>query len=328
MLRVLQDFGWRRAPAPLLAAALLWFCCAAPAFAESLRVGKAVAENFGFVPLDVGVAEGMFKTEGIEIEAFDFTGGAKQQQALAAGSIDIALGAGTDMAFIVKGAPELAIASITASPIFLGIMVGQDSTVKSTDDLKGKRIGVTSPGSLTLWLVEELNRVKGWGNDGAVPVVIGGAIAIEIAALKTHQIDASMGATANGYSLEEQKIGRLVAPVSEYVGDIELFTILASTSVIRERPESVRRFLKAWYASVAFMKSHKPETVTIARKVSGFSHTVEEREYDLLMRHFSTDGRFKPKALEKLRAIFSDLKVVDGPLDLSKLTTEQYLPKM
>ena len=316
-----------RGSTPALFAVALLSLCAMRADAEPLRVGKAVAENFGFIPLDVGIAAGIFKREGLEIEPFNFTGGAKQQQAITAGSIDIALGAGTDIGFVVKGAPEIAIASISSSPVFLGFNVAADSGIRTPDDLKGKKIGVTSPGSLTYWLVQEFDRVKGWGSDGAVPVVIGGQIATETAAIKTHQVDGILGSAGVGYTFEAEKIGRLLLSCSEYVGELEFFTTLASTSIIKEHPDAVRRFLKGWYESIAYMKSHKAETVAIAVKVIGFSPEVEAREYDLEMSHMSTDGRFRPKAVEKLRAIFKDLKVVDAPLDLSKLTTEQFLPK-
>jgi NMT1/THI5 like len=88
--------------------------------------------------LDVGIAQGFFAKAGLEIDAINFGGGAKQQQALIAGAIDIALGGGTDMAFIAKGAPEIPIATITEEPGFLGISIGAPSTARSADDLKGK----------------------------------------------------------------------------------------------------------------------------------------------------------------------------------------------
>jgi hypothetical protein len=75
------------------------------------------------------------------------------------------------------------------------------------------------------------------------------------------------------------------------------------------------------------MKTHKNETVSIGSKVTGLSQNVEEHEYDLLMPHFSTDGKFKPNALERLRAIFADLKITDGPPDFATLTTERFLAK-
>jgi hypothetical protein len=45
-----------------------------------------------------------------------------------------------------------------------------------------------------------------------------------------------------------------------------------------------------------------------------------------LIANFSNDGKFAPAALETLRASFVALKSVDGPIDMSKLYTEKYLP--
>jgi NitT/TauT family transport system substrate-binding protein len=56
---------------------------------DKLRVGKAVAEAFAFLPLDVGVRQGIFKRHGLDVEITAFGGGARLQQALAADSIDI-----------------------------------------------------------------------------------------------------------------------------------------------------------------------------------------------------------------------------------------------
>lgn len=313
--------------APLAAALLASALAAAPASAETLRVGKAVV-NFGFVPVDVGKSQGIFNKYGLDLDEYDFTGGTKLQQALNAGSIDIALSGGTDLAFVVKGAPELAVGSITSSPGFLGITVGSDSGITSVAGLKGKKIGVTGTGSLTYWLVEELNRVNGWTSDGATPVAIGGATAIQNAALKTHQVDGFLANTGAGFWLEEQGTARFLVPASAYEGNFELFTIFASTAIIDKDPDGVRRFLKGWYESIAYMRSHKDEAVGITSKITGFSTSVESREYDLLMKDFSTDGRFNPRALERLRTIFADLKVLDGPVDFAKLTTEKFLPEV
>ncbi len=301
---------------------------AAPARAETLRVGKVVAQNFGFVPLNVGVAQGYFKRQGLEISETDFGGGAKQQQAVTAGAIDIAIGGGTDMAFIAKGVPDIAVAAITTSPAFMGFIVGADSTARSADDLKGKKIGVTTAGSLTKWLVDELNRVKGWGAAGAVPIAIGGQLSAEVAALKTHEVDAFVDAPAIGYQLETEHAGRLLFPISDYVHAFDLFIIYATDPLVKNNPDAIRRFLKAWFETVAFMKTHKAETVEIARKITGFSKEVEEREYDLLMPQFSADGKFDRQGLAKLEASFTDLGILTSAPDMSKLYTEKFLPKM
>ncbi len=126
----------------------------ARAAGEKLRVGKAVVENVGFIPLDVGMEHGIFAKHGIEVEELNFAGGAKLAQAMTAGAVDISLSAGPDMQFVAKGAPEIAIGSIAESPSFMAYVVGANSPVRTIDDLRGKRVGITSPGSLTDWLAD------------------------------------------------------------------------------------------------------------------------------------------------------------------------------
>lgn len=296
--------------------------------ADKLRVGKSVVEVFGYIPLDVGMRYGTFAKQGLEIEEINFTGGAKLTQALTAGAVDIALTGGAEMAFVAKGAPEIAIASITDSPAFMGINVGINSTAHTLDDLKGKRMGVTSIGTLTSWLVDELNRVKGWtGNDSAISIAIGGEPAAGLAALKTGQIDAVISSPAGGYQLEEQHAGRPLVDVSSYVKQLELFVIFASTAIVQQNPGAVRRFLKGWYDAVAFMRSHKAETVATTTAVIGYSPDVSARVYDRLVSQFSTNGKFSPQGLQKLFSSFADLNQIDKSVDTSKLYTEAYLPR-
>jgi NitT/TauT family transport system substrate-binding protein len=151
----------------LIAAVLLLAASALPSApgataAETLRVGKAVAEAFSFVPLDIGMRKGFFAKQGLDIESIAFTGDARMQQAMASDSLDIALGSGPAMAFIVKGAPIKAVAAMAGPPLLLAILVRPDGP-KSAADLKGKKISVSTAGSLTYWLVSETSRRQGWG---------------------------------------------------------------------------------------------------------------------------------------------------------------------
>ncbi len=296
--------------------------------AQKLRVGKAVIENPGFLPLDVGMRHGIFAKAGLEIEELNFTGGAKVAQALAAGAVDISLSGGPDMAFTAKGAPQIAIATITSSTAFMGISVGLQSTARNADDLRGKRIGVTSSGSLTYWLVEELNRVKGWTaeNDRAIPITVSGSPNAGFAAIKSGAVDASVGSVEVGYQLEEQQAGRLLLRISDYVATLELFVIFASTQLIQQNPDAVRRFLRGWFDTIAFMSSHKAETTQTMSDVIGFSAALASRSYDSLMPKFSTSGRFEPRALETLKASFIDLKLLDEKADMARLYNDSFLP--
>lgn len=296
--------------------------------ADTLRVGKAVAENFGYTPLDVGMAQGIFAKHGLDIMVVNFTGGAKIAQAMAAGAVDISLSAGPDMQFVAKGAPEIAIASITESPVFMGLCIGKDSPVKSLDALKAQQIGIASLGSLTEWLVDELNRVKAWSDDDrAKPVVVGGSTAASLAALKTKLVAASLSATQTGFLLEERGDGSLLADCGQYVGPFELFTTFASTALTQQNPDAVRRFLAGWYETVDYMKGHKDEVVPLCAKAMTYPPTVAARAYDVFMPKMSTDGRLRPEAIAALKTSFADLKSIEGPVDMTKLYTEAYLPK-
>ena len=155
--------------------------------AETLRVGKAVPEAFSFVPLDIGMRKGFFANNGLEIESIAFTGDARMQQAMASDSLDVALGSGPAMAFIVKGAPIKAVAAMAGPPLLLAIVVRPDGP-KTAAELKGKKISVSTAGSLTYWLVSETSRRQGWGPKG-IEIAPMGALPGQIAAMKRGDID-------------------------------------------------------------------------------------------------------------------------------------------
>jgi ABC-type nitrate/sulfonate/bicarbonate transport system substrate-binding protein len=299
----------------------------ARAATTKLRVGKAVAEVYGYVPLDLGMKYGIFAKNGIEIEEIIFAGGTKMAQAVVAGAVDIALSSGPEMALIAKGAPEIAVATICESPAFMGISVGSGFKGNGIDSLKGKKVGITTSGSLTDWLVQALNIAKGWkGAEAAVAVPVGGSPKAAFAALKTGEIDADVGGTSTGYQLEENHAGRLLIDCETYVKSIELFTIFATTAIVAQNPDAVRRFLKGWFESVVYMKKHRAETTPVAARVTGYTTGVAERMYDTLIDKFSTTGRFDPQALATLRSSWIDMKKVDPSINIAKLYTEKFLP--
>src|ERR1700730_13182045 len=142
--------------------------------AETLRVGKAVPFAWTFTPLDVGIETGQFAKQGLDIEASAFGGDAKLQQALTAGGLHVGIGSGPGMAFMAKGAPVKAVAAMAGIPTSMAVMVSYNSPIKTVDDLKGKRIGVTTVGSLTDWIGKRIGVLKGWGSRGIDIVAIGG----------------------------------------------------------------------------------------------------------------------------------------------------------
>jgi ABC-type nitrate/sulfonate/bicarbonate transport system substrate-binding protein len=96
--------------------------------------------------------------------------------------------------------------------------------------------------------------------------------------------------------------------------------------VIETAPESVRAFLAGWIETIAFIRTHKEETVTIERKITGYPESVMAREYDLTIGMFTKDCRFDAPSLATLSRTFVELHLLSKAPDMSKLYSEAYLP--
>jgi ABC-type nitrate/sulfonate/bicarbonate transport system substrate-binding protein len=307
----------------LLAAAVL---AATAATAETLRVGKAGREAFSFVPIDIGVRTGIFKRHGLDVEIANFGGDAKLQQAMAADGIDIALGSGPGLAFIVKGSPVKGIAAMAGPPLLFALVVRNDDTIKTVDDLKGRKIGVSTVGSVTSWIISEVSRQRGWGVDGITQVPIG-ENASRVAAVRSKALDGCIVDIASALNYAQRGDGRILLRFNDLVKDFILHVIFATDKAIAAKPEALRGFLSGWFETIAFMRKDKAKSVEIATQVMGTDAATADKIYDELMPMFSDTGRFDPKALAVLRRSFVEMKTLPEEPDMSKLYTEAFLPK-
>jgi NitT/TauT family transport system substrate-binding protein len=297
--------------------------CATAQAAETLRVAKAVPEAFSFTPLDIGMRKGFFQKNGLEIQESAFAGDAKLQQAMASNSIDIGIGSGPALAFIVKGAPVKGVADMAGPPLLLAIVVRPDGP-KTVADLKGKKISVSTAGSLTYWLVSETSRRQGWGPNG-IEIEPMGAMAGQIAALRRGDIDGVITDISSAYDLEQKGQARILVRF-DYLTDFITHVIFATDTLIARRPDAIRAFLKGWFATIAFVRANKAESVAIAAQVLQKDPDIISRTYDDVMPMFSADGRFNQKGLAVLAKSFVDLHTLPAEPDMSKLYTEAFLP--
>jgi len=291
--------------------------------AETLRVGKAVPEAFSFTPVDVGIRKDIFRKNGLEIEETAFAGDAKLQQAMTSDSLDIGIGSGPALAFIVKGSPIKGVAAMAGPPLLLAIVVRPDGA-KTVADLKGKRISVSTAGSLTYWLVSETARRQGWGPNG-IDIQPMGAMAGQIAALMRGDIDGAIMDLANAYELEKKGQGRILVRFGDFKEFIT-HIIFATDKLIATRPDPIRKFLAGWFETIAYMRAHKTETVEIDTQVLQKDAEVVSRTYDDVMPMFSDDGKFDPKGLATLARSFVELHTLPEEPDMGKLYTEAFLP--
>jgi ABC-type nitrate/sulfonate/bicarbonate transport system substrate-binding protein len=312
--------------AAAVAAALVAAFTTTSTCAETLRVGKAGREAFSFVPADVGQRTGIFKKHGVDIEISGFGGDARIQQAMAADGIDIALGSGPGLAFIVKGSPVKGIAAMAGPPLLFALVVRNDDSIKSADDLKGRKVGVSTVGSVTSWIISEVSRQQGWGHDGMTQVPIGDD-ANRIAAVKTKSIDAAIVNLAQALNFVQRGEGKVLLRFGELVKDFHIHVIFATDKAIAQKPNALRGFLAGWLETIAFMRKNQRETAEIAGDVMGTDGPTTNGIYAELMPMFSDTGRFDPKALAVLRKSFVEMKTLPEEPDMSRLINEAFLPR-
>jgi ABC-type nitrate/sulfonate/bicarbonate transport system substrate-binding protein len=293
--------------------------------ADQLRVAKGASRAFSFMILDVGIEAGIFKKYDLDIEASSIDGAARLHQAMVANSIDIALGAGTDIAFIAKGSPEKGVGVMATEPLNMALVVRADGPIKTTADLKAKTIGVTTVGSLTDWFARQINYREGWKDADAVKIAALGSADGTRSALIAGNIDALVGSLETGYALEGEKRGRVLFAFGEFVKPFITHAIYATDTLAAKDPDALRRFLKGWYQAVAFAQQNKPETVRITRPLTNLPQDQAERIYDVEMPMFPTDGHYDPKALAVVVQSLVDTGQMDAKTNVKSLITEQYL---
>lgn len=290
---------------------------------DVVRVGVP-SQGLVFSPLVLGQEAGLFARQGIQVDRQLFSGASKLTQSLTVGATDIALSGSTDVAFAVKGTPEKLVAAVTTKALTLGVLVGPD--IKTVDDLRGKHIGVTQTGTITYWLAKQLAFSHGWGVDGIVPVPVGGMTSSQIAGLVSGVAQAVIADSSIGFELEAQGRGRLLMTCDTYVPDFLTIAMFAQTELMQQHPEVLRRFLRGWLDTIAYFLANKDHAVKVASETAGLQLGVMNASYDLVYPQWSKDGRFTQVQLAKLDKALVDIGLLESEADLSKVTTQEFLP--
>lgn len=146
---------------------------------------------FYYLPLTIAEQLGYFKAEGLDVSIYDFAGGSRALQAVVGGSADVVSGAFEHtIAMQHKGQPMRAFVLQGAAPqIVLGYNPKTLPNYKSLADLKGKKIGVTAPGSSTHIMLNFV-LAKAGIKPSEVSIIGVGAGSGAVAAMRAGQIDA------------------------------------------------------------------------------------------------------------------------------------------
>ena len=187
---------FRRTLIRAAALACLAATCATPALAQQ-KVGSAtisVVPSTSAVVLFVARDGGYFEREGLDVKITEFTSGAEAERAMVAGAVDMGGGGvGTTLLMANQGIKAKNVVLFQKKPIFT-LVVSNKIKVQPGDlkALKGKTIGISSPGSLTDLFLRIALRDAGMDPDRDVTLVATGGLNAHLPALQAGRVDAQM----------------------------------------------------------------------------------------------------------------------------------------
>ena len=308
---------------------------------EKQKVSIAVGGKnlFYYLPLTVAEQLGYFKDEGLQVEISDFAGGSKALQALVGGSADVVSGAYEHTismqaknqhitAFVLQGrAPQIVMAvSNMTMPNY-----------KSIADLKGKKIGVTAPGSSTS-MMSNFVLAKGGLKPTDVSYIGVGASAGALSALRSGQIDAIVNLDPVITMLQQDNEIRIISDTrtlketnAVFGGPMPAATLYASADFIKKYPNTTQALTNAIVRALKWLQKAAPSDIVNAVPENYLlgDRALYIDAFTKVRESISPDGMF-PEAgpATALRTLETfDPTLADKKIDLSKTYTNAFVEK-
>jgi NitT/TauT family transport system substrate-binding protein len=313
-------------------------------FAQALekpKVSIAVGGKnlFYYLPLTVAEQLGYFKDEGLQVEISDFAGGAKALQAMVGGSADVVSGAYEHTINMqAKNQPIVAFVLQGRAPqIVLAVSNKTMPNYKSVADLKGKKIGVTAPGSSTS-IMASFVLAKAGVKPTDVSFIGVGAAAGALSALRSGQIDAIANLDPVISMLEQKNEIKTVADTrtlkdteAVFGGPMPAATLYAPEAFIKKYPNTTQALTNAMVRALKWIQQAGPSDII---KAVPESYLLGDRALYIsaflkVREAMSPDGIFPDAgpatALRTLQAFEPDL--ASKKIDLSKTYTNEFAKK-
>ena len=102
--------------------------------------------------------------------------------------------------------------------------------------------------------------------------------------------------------------------------------IFATDEMIGKRADLLRRFLRGWFKTVAFMKANKDATVKSAAKVVEVRESIVSKVYDTQIGSFSADGAWDPQSIDVIRNSLKDLGILDFVPEAKTIYNDKFVP--
>jgi NitT/TauT family transport system substrate-binding protein len=330
----------------LLGAALLLAACAGPApndsptgKPEKEKITLAVGGKTGiaYLPLTIAERQGFFTEEGLSVEIQELQGGAKALQALVGGSADVVVGYYDHTIQMQAIQKEItAVALLGRYPgLVLGVRTDLAGEIKQVGDLKGRRVGVTAPGSSSHFFVNYLLSRHGLKPSDVSAIGIG-ASSTAVAAVEQKQVDALVNLDPMISLLTDRGLIQILADTRTAKDTQEVFggeypgaSLYASRDFIARHPETTQRLVNALIKGLRWMRGKTPAEIAQSLPEAYFAGDRELYLKGLArsVETFSPDGLFSetaPARVLEVLALF-DENVARAEIDLVRTYTNRFV---
>jgi NitT/TauT family transport system substrate-binding protein len=239
---------------------LLIMLAASSASAERVRT-VIPRSTVNYLSLPVAEIKGFFRSEGLDNETIVIPG-STAIAALVSGNVDYSGAGGSGMRAAVRGAPIKAIMFQTEKVTWY--LIGAPD-IQKISDLKGKRIAVGTIGDTQDTLITMLAQREGLTEKDITRVAMPSrSTSSTLLSLKTGAISAAV-VNADESLLAEKEGMRTLA----FIGDLFPYPFqgfLATDKMIAERPNDIKKWLRAMVKALMFIRDRPEEAADIALK--------------------------------------------------------------
>ncbi|MBI4528932.1 MAG: ABC transporter substrate-binding protein [Deltaproteobacteria bacterium] len=251
---------------------LLAGTCPKLALSQMVRVAYP-SESATSLPLFVMKDARLFKKHGLDADLVFITSSSVIIPAMLAGEVHVAASGGPPgITAALQGGDIVQIAGIVNKMASSLVTLPE---IKRPADLKGGKIGISRFGSIQHQYAQHI--VHRWGLDKDITIVqVGGQIQV-IAALKAKGIQATI-LTEPNITVAENLGFKVLVDLSKEDAEYPHQAIISTRTFIRNQPEALKSFLKAYMDSLALIKRDKEFSVKVLGK---YTRTSDRRALDV-----------------------------------------------
>jgi NitT/TauT family transport system substrate-binding protein len=300
----------------LLGATLL----ANPAFAQTkIRIGL-IGTNESQLPILIAIDKGYFKSENLDVETVPFQGGGIAVQAFIGGSIDLAAFATDHVLQLYNHGIDARFLIGIDRFITYTLIVPAGKNYKDLSALKGKKIGVSAPGSYSDNILRWQLKLLGMNPDRDVTIVGIGDGNTAKAGLLSGQVDAIMATTADVLDYQLAETGKY-----EILKDWRTIPHSGQAVVGRQRwvdanPAAAKGVARAVLKAEQLIQTDPAEVKKIIKELFPSRSDAYAKAFaDQVPKLLSADGKISPQGYVRMTEILRTLQPELKPVDQSKL---------